>query len=136
MNDPDRSVAMNRDPVAVLRRKRLDGLDDIVDQRPQSKRVEAQLHPPGFDLGKIEDVVDQREEVAARAEHPIERLDILLQCLRILPQHLGDTDDGVERRAQLVAHIGKELRLVLACFRELATFVLDFLEQPQRIATV
>jgi len=34
-------------------------------------------------------------------------LDILLQCLRILPQHLGDTDDGVERRAQLVAHIGK-----------------------------
>jgi hypothetical protein len=39
MNDPDRSVAMNRDPVAVLRRKRLDGLDDIVDQRPQSKRV-------------------------------------------------------------------------------------------------
>jgi GAF domain-containing protein len=31
----------NRDPVAVLRRKRLDGLDDIVDQRPQSKRVEA-----------------------------------------------------------------------------------------------
>jgi len=34
-----RSVAMNRDPVAVLRRQRLDGLDDIVDQRRQSKSV-------------------------------------------------------------------------------------------------
>jgi hypothetical protein len=35
----------------------------------------------------------------------------LLQCFRILAQHFGDADDGVERRAQLVAHIGEELDL-------------------------
>ena len=50
--------------------------------------------------------------------------------LRILPQHLGDADDGVERRAQLVAHAGEELRLVLAGDFELAALVLNFVEQP------
>ena len=55
---------------------------------------------------------------------------VLLQRLRILPQHLADADDGVERRAQLVAHVGEELRLVLARLRELAALVLDFVEQP------
>ena len=49
-------------------------------------------------------------------------------CLRILPQHLADADDGIERRAQLVAHVGEELRLVLACFRKLAALVLDLAE--------
>src|SRR5262249_33098008 len=32
-------------------------------------------------------------------------------------------------RAQLVAHIGEELRFVLACFRELPTLVLYLIEQ-------
>ena len=52
-----------------------------------------------------------------------------LQRLGILPQHLADADDGVERRAQLMAHVGEELRLVLARLRELAALVLDFAEQ-------
>ena len=29
-----------------------------------------------------------------------------------------------------MAHVGEELRLVLACLRELAALVLDFVEQP------
>ena len=64
---------------------------------------------PRLDLGQVEDVVDQGEQMPPRAEHPIKRLGVLLQRLRILPQHLADADDGVERRAQLVAHIGQEL---------------------------
>ena len=130
MQRPDRSVAMDRDLVAVLRRQRLDGLDDLVDQRRQSESVQIKLHPPGLDLGEVEDVVDQGEQVTARAKHAVERLDVLLQRLGILPQHLGDADDGVERRAQLVAHVGEELRLVLARLGELAALVLDFVEQP------
>ena len=43
---------------------------------------------------------------------------------------LGVAEDGVERRAQLVAHVGEELRLVLARLGELAALVLDFVEQP------
>src|SRR5262249_12357319 len=41
----------------------------------------------------------------------------------------GVAQDGVERRAQLMAHIGEELRLVLARFFKLAALVLDFVEQ-------
>src|SRR6516225_8111055 len=51
-------------------------------------------------------------------------------ALGILAQHLADADDGVERRAQLVAHVGEELGLMLARLRELAALVLDFVEQP------
>ena len=52
------------------------------------------------------------------------------QRLRILAQHLGDADDRVERGAQLMAHIGKKLRLVLARLGELTALILDFIEQP------
>ncbi|HEY7087465.1 MAG TPA: IS66 family insertion sequence element accessory protein TnpB [Tepidisphaeraceae bacterium] len=45
-------------------------------------------------------------------------------------RHVGEPDDGVERRAQLVAHARYELRLVLAGLPELAVLVLDFLKQP------
>ena len=38
MHRPDRGVAMDRDLVAVLRRQRLDGLDDVVDQRRQARK--------------------------------------------------------------------------------------------------
>src|SRR5262249_15943492 len=44
--------------------------------------------------------------------------------------HFGQSDDGIERRAKLVAHAGDELRLVLVRLCELATLVLDFVEQP------
>jgi hypothetical protein len=47
--------------------------------------------------------------VPARAEHAIERLDVLLEHLCILPQHLGDADDRIQWCAQFVAHTGKEL---------------------------
>ena len=63
------------------------------------------------------------------AEHAIERFQVLLCRLGILAQHLGNTDDRVEWRAQLVAHIGKELRLMLACLCKLASFLLDLLKQ-------
>ena len=49
----------------------------------------------------------------------------------LVTHHLGEPDDGVERRAQLVAHAGEELRLVLACRCELATLLLDLREQAR-----
>ena len=49
---------------------------------------------------------------------------------RIADHHLGQADDGVERRAQLVAHIGEELGLVLARLRHLAVLILNFFKQP------
>jgi hypothetical protein len=49
---------------------------------------------------------------------------------RVADHHLGQAYDGVEWRAQLVAHAGEELRLILARQFQLAVLVLDFVEQP------
>src|ERR1700747_477642 len=40
------------------------------------------------------------------------------------------TQDGVERCAQFVAHVGEKLRLVLACDLKLPALVLNFVKQP------
>jgi hypothetical protein len=37
----------------------------------------------------------------------------------------GIAQDGIKRRAQLMAHIGQKLRLVLACLFKLSALVLD-----------
>src|SRR5262249_48907857 len=124
--------AIDHRAIGVLRRHRLDGLGDVLDRGHERERFEVKLHSPRFDLGEVEDVVDQGEQVACRAQHPIERLEFVLafEIAGVLQQPLGDANDGVERCAQLVAHAGEELRLVLARFLELAALVLDFVEQP------
>ena len=66
--------AVDDEAVAVPRRHRLDGLGHVPDQRHQRKRIEVKLHAPGLDLGEIEDIVDQGNQVSGRAEHPVERL--------------------------------------------------------------
>ena len=48
-----------------------------------------------------------------------------------LSQHFGETDDGVERSAQLVRHVGEEFRLVPVRGLDLATLFLDFAKQPR-----
>ncbi len=50
---------------------------------------------------------------------------------RLLLEHLAVADDGVERRAQLVAHVGQELGLVAARHLELAALLLELAEQPR-----
>ncbi len=71
----------------------------------------------GFDLRHVEDVVDDVEQVAAAFLDVAAVFEILLVTER--PEqacfhHLGEADDGVERRAQFVAHVGEERRLRLA----------------------
>jgi hypothetical protein len=88
---------------------------------------------PGLDFGKIEHVVNQTEQM----------FPIGLQALQHRPHLLGgfaiDTvkdkfsvaENGVERRAQLVAHVGQELRFVLASHFQLTPLLLDLAEQPR-----
>ena len=63
---------------------------------------------------------------------PFEDAQHLLGWLTVsaVRHQFGIAQDGVERRAQLMAHIGEELRLVLARDFELTALVLDFVEQP------
>ena len=85
----------------------------------------------GLDLGEIEHVVDQAEQVLAVALHALQHALRLVRQIAVeaVGHHLGVAEDGVERRAQLVAHVGEELRLVLARHLELATLFLYLGEQ-------
>jgi len=94
--------------------------------------IERQHQLSGLDLRQIEYVVDQAKQVLAvgldallHAAHLVRRL-----AVNAVEDKLGITEDRIERGAQFVAHIGEELRLVLACFLDLPALFLDFLEQP------
>ncbi|MNL26187.1 hypothetical protein D3C87_1477020 [compost metagenome] len=69
-----------------------------------------QLELAGFDLREVQDVVD---DVQQRIARPLEDADVipLLVGEDGIPQELGHADDGVHRRADLMAHGGQELAL-------------------------
>ena len=90
----------------------------------------------GFDLGQIENVADQVEQIGAGAMNGAGEFDLLRRqiAFRIVGQLLAEDQDRIQRRAQLVRHIGQEFRLVLGRERELgglffqrAAGLLDFL---------
>ena len=73
------------------------------------------------------------EQVLAVLLHALEHLPGLGRQLAVeaVLHQLGVAEDGVERRSQLVAHVGQELRLVLAGDLELVALLLDLLEQAR-----
>jgi len=106
--------------------------DNLVDQRRQLHGLRVELELSGLDLRQVEHLVDEPEQVRAGAVHALQRLlgFFCAEARRVGDHHLGQAEDGIERRAQLVAHAGHELRLVLAGLLELAALVLDLAEQP------
>ena len=77
------------------------------------ERLQEEVHLAGLDLRQVEDVVDERQQVLARG---VDLLEVggevlLAQVFGLFLQHLAVADDGVQRRAQLVAHVGQELAL-------------------------
>ena len=103
----------------------------VVERRGQVEVRQFQLHPARLDLGQVEDVVDQGQEVLSRGVDVLQILVLLLVQLAEHPlaQDLREADDGVQRRPQLVGHVGQELGLVLAGDFELPALVLDLEEQ-------
>ena len=76
MQRPDRSVAIGGDLIGIPYRQWFDSLDHVGDQRCEREGFELQLHPASLDLGQVQDVIDQREQVPACTEHAIERLGV------------------------------------------------------------
>ena len=116
----------------LVERQRLDRVVDRLGHVLQRIIGEVERELAGLDLGKVEHGVDQAEQMPAVALDPFEHGLHLVRRLAIdaVRDQLGVAQDGVERRAQLVAHVGEELRLVLARLGKLAALVLDFVEQP------
>src|SRR6516162_1155906 len=85
----------------------------------------------GLDLGKIEHVIDESEQMLTVGLKPFEYANHLLGWLTVsaVRHQFGIAQDGIEWGAQLMAHIGEKLRLVLARDLELTALVLDFVEQ-------
>jgi len=77
------------------------------------RRVE--LHLAGLDLGEVEQVLDQLGEALGRLGDEVELAHLLVvhRTVGALEQEARERADRVERRAELVAHVGEEAALGL-----------------------
>jgi hypothetical protein len=91
---------------------RFSGAEHLLDDGRDRHALERQIHLPGFDLGKVENVVDQAQQMTPGAQHAAQRLERLLGAKPrgVVAEQFGQSDDRIERGAQLVAHIGEETR--------------------------
>ena len=69
-----------------------------------------------FDLGEVENVVDQYEQVVAGGIDRLRVFHLLGAQVAglVVAQQLGQNERGIERGTQFVAHVGQKLALVLA----------------------
>ena len=106
--------------------------------RAGSRRILPRLHRnrSGFDLRKIENVADQVQQVGAGAVDRAGEFDLLRRqvAVGVVAELLAEDENAVERRAQLVRHVGQEFGFVLRSEREFLGFffqraarLLDFL---------
>ena len=75
-----------------------------------SDRLVVDLELPRLDLRQVENLVDQLQQMLAGTRDPLQRLARapVARILGILHEHFGDANDGVQWRAQFMAHIGEE----------------------------
>ena len=94
---------------------------------------EVQAELAGLDLGDVEHGVDEAQQVLAVGADAREGVHRFLgqRPVEAFLHQLGVAEDGGERGPQLVAHVGDELRLVLAGDLELAALLGDLLEQAR-----
>ncbi len=109
---------------------------DRVDQVRYEHLLGVHRNGAGLDLRQVENVADQVQEIGAGAVDGARELHLLGRevAVRVVAELLAENEDRVQRRAQLVRHVGEEFRLVLGGERELgglffqrAAGLLDFL---------
>ena len=110
----------------------------VHEQRRDLHGLEVEQHLPRFHLRQVEDVVDQREQMLAAAQDVAGEVALLVAHRADEPvaQDLREADDRVERRAQLVRHVGEELRLHPARVLELRVLLLERLLEPLELRHV
>ena len=82
----------------------------VPDRRPQGEIAWRQFHLPGLDLGEVEQVIDEAEQVVGRGLDRPQALPLVLGQRRVEHQ-FGHAEDGVHGRADLMADVGQELVL-------------------------
>ena len=98
----------------VLDREIAHQSDRVADHLGDVAHILAQLIGPGLDLGHVENVVDELEQMLA-AVVDVAGIVAVARFVdgaqQLVLDDLGKADDGVQRRPQLVAHVGEEHRL-------------------------
>src|ERR1700739_4092893 len=110
MNRADALGAIELDGILVLLGERPRGAQHLLDYGSDRYALERQIHFPGLDLRKVENVVDQAQQMPSGAQYAAQRLERLLgaETRSVVAQQFGQPDDRIERGPQLVAHIGQE----------------------------
>ena len=128
-------VRCQRDEDTVLHRALAHHRDAALEGFLQRERRELELDLPRFDLGEVEHVVDEREQVVSGGQDVVEVLRLLFVDIADHPlaQHLREADDRVQRRPQLVRHVGEEVRLVLAGRLELPVEAPELIAHPVHV---
>ncbi len=98
-----------------------------IDQPREDGQFRVHLELAGFHLGNVENVVDQGQQVVASRIDGAGELHLLLAQVagRVVRQQLGQDQRTVQRRAQLVGHVGEELGLVAAGTLQLVGALLE-----------
>jgi len=65
-------------------------------------------NPSRFDLGDVEHIVDQRQQVIAALVNDGEGFLVRQGSGRIAAQNVGQAEDCIQGRTQLMAHVGQE----------------------------
>ena len=102
---------------------------DGIDQVREENLLRVDGDRAGFDLRQIENVADEVQQIGARTLDGARELDLLRRkvALGIVGELLAQNENAVERRAQLMRHVGKELGFVFGRERKFACL---FLERP------
>lgn len=116
----DRAFARDPRVVSLLAKSLMHGLlragpphehfGNLAKQLRQGQRGFFQFEPASLNFRQIEDIVDDRQQMAAGTLDPLERL--IQLCLAERTSHqVGRTEDGIHRRPDFVAHVGQESTL-------------------------
>ena len=84
-----------------------DQIEDVIDHARRLEVAGLERELLGLDLGQIQDVVDDLEQMLGRVVESVQLVD-LARGERILPHEMRVADDGVHRGADLVAHVRQE----------------------------
>ena len=112
-----RQVAREVAPEAQALRVRhvLEGAVDEGRELGEADLARVHDHRARLDLREVEDVVDEHQQVGARRVDGLRELGLAPRevALGVLRELVGEDQQAVERRAQLVRHVREELGLVL-----------------------
>ena len=110
---PQAAIDVDPDLDTFLGGERVQDIARFTDDPSQLDRLRPELHLARLHLREVQDVVDELQQVA-RAGQDVPKVFLVLgrdgADLAVVHE-LGEADDAVERRPQLVGHVGQELAL-------------------------